>query len=95
MQRARAARKEKERLWAIHLEELKTRDTRNIYWGPDGNLWTGKAFQLIFEDIVIKLLYIGRSIINRDEDLLDIIENDTFDDSDPTSLWYSLPIDIN
>lgn len=71
--RERARKAEAKKRWAIHEKELKTRDTRNIYWGPDGNLWT------------------GRSIVNRDEELLDILENDTFDESDPTALWVIMP----
>jgi hypothetical protein len=71
--RERIAAAERKRKEEEHQEELKTRDTRNIYWGTDGNIWT------------------GRSIINRDEELLDLIEKDTYDESDKTSLWVIMP----
>ncbi len=74
-------------------EELKTRDHRNIYWGPDGNLWTGSISVYFFCAIcnLLPVVCLGRSVINRDEHLLEILEQDTCDEADIRQLWMIMP----
>ena len=85
----RRKRKEKEKRIA---EARLSRDSRNIYWGPDGNLRSGfilNIFLRIKFCSEISISSLGNSIRNRDEELLDVLAVDFHNDDDNQKLWLN------